>query len=259
MGILDPEDFKKYSGKLPKMLPDGVKCNGRLRQSRGYCRRRPEVGGNGRCKLHGARSHWSPNNLGYELTMHPTRSNYLPPELKARFESLTGDAIDGLEETIKIQQAFEVTLIEKLQTGESAAAWKVLGELVQEYEYGDDQTRPKTFNRIKQVAQGGLKAYGVQKEILDLHERQRKQTETLTRCRKDVSETFTQEQWNEMMSHVLRTLKLHCDGVTLRAIATDFERDKLASVINVTPTKEIENGSTGIRQAYIDAETKAGG
>lgn len=169
-----------------------------------------------------------------------SRSNYLPPELKARFEGLTGDAISNLEDTLRLQESFETQLLDQLSTGESHQAWKLLNELIVEHEHGDDKTRPQTFNRIKQVAQGGLKAYGVKKEILDLHERQRKQAQTLVQARKEVSETWTTEQDRERMSILLRILKLHCDGQTLRAIAQDFEREKLASSASIGPTVEVK-------------------
>lgn len=146
---------------------------------------------------------------------------------------LTGDAIDGLEETVRIQQAMETQLWSQMETGESHESWKLLGELCNEYEYGNDNTRPQTFQRIKQVAKGGLKAYGVKKEILDLHERTRKQTETLSKVRKEVQETWTLEQDRERMAIILRVLKLHCTNKQLRAIAMDWQRGELANATNI--------------------------
>lgn len=184
----------------------------------------------GRCKIHKVPP--VKGTLAYELTMS-TRANYLPPDLKPRFEMLTGDAIDGLEETVRIQQAMETQLWSQMETGESHESWKLLGELCNEYEYGNDNTRPQTFQRIKQVAKGGLKAYGVKKEILDLHERTRKQTETLSKVRKEVQETWTLEQDRERMAIILRVLKLHCTNKQLRAIAMDWQRGELANATNI--------------------------
>ncbi len=180
------------------------------------------MGGNGRCKAHGGLQY----QVSHSLTMG-TRAQYLPKELKARFEDLTGDAIEGLEETVKIQQAMETQLLDQLQSGESHEAWKLINELCIEYSYGDDEQREATFSRIHQTAQGGLKAYGVKKEILDLHERTRKQTETLVKCRKEVQETFTREMWNEMLSNLLQIMTIHCDRPTLRRIGSDIQKAQL--------------------------------
>jgi len=234
MGILDPEDYAKYGG-LPSIPSDGTRCNASLRRKRGYCSLPPVLGG--RCRLHKVAP--AKGTLAYELTMS-TRANYLPPDLKPRFEQLTGDAMEGLEETVRIQQAMETQLWSQMETGESHESWKILNELCKEYEYGSDTTRPQTFQRIKQVASGGLKAYGVKREILDLHERTRKQTETLSKVRKEVQETFTLEQDRERMGILLRILKLHCNNATLRAIAQDLQRASLANATNVMDIKDIQ-------------------
>ncbi len=155
------------------------------------------------------------------------RANYLPPEMKARYEELTGDAVDGLEANVRMQQMLETRLWEKVETGESHQAWKVINELVQEYECGDANTQPGTFNRIKQVAQGGLKAYGIQKEILELHERQRRQTETLVKCRAQIQTTYSEEQHGEFLAAVLSILKMRVDLATLRLVAQDIEQKQL--------------------------------
>jgi hypothetical protein len=208
---------------LPKLPPNGTRCNARKRNSRGYCPSRPYLGGNGRCYFHGGPSL---SGLATRLTMGK-RANYLPPELQARYEDLTGDSVDGLEENVRMQQAMESQLWSQLETGESHQAWKVLNDLVAQWEFADEQTQTGIFLRIKMIAEGGLKAYGVKKEILDLQERQRKQTETLTKCRKEIQETYTQESWNQMLGQVLRILKLRCDTETLRQIAIDIQNEGL--------------------------------
>jgi hypothetical protein len=226
--------------------------------------------GKKRCKTHGGKVELAPLAYLIASPLMDKRSDYLPPELKARFEGLTGDAIDGLDETVKIQKAMETSLWSQMETGESNAAWKLLNELVQEYEYGNEQTRPQTFNRIKQTAKGGLKAYGVKREILDLHEKQRKQVETLTKCRKEIQETFTAEQHKEFLSIVLRILKARVDSSTLRAIAGDMDTAKLITVGDlkgasngrilekpleaerVLRTEGDSDGSTGLRPTHTD-------
>ena len=63
---------------------------------------------------------------------------------------------------------------------------------------------------------------------------QRKLTETLTKSRKEVQETYTQTQWNEMLQIILLSLKKHITDHALLGQITrewaalqDAGRDKL--------------------------------
>lgn len=156
------------------------------------------------------------------------KARYLPPILLDRYEQLNGDAIENLEESINIQKALETRLHEQLATGESGDAWRLLNELVPEYEIGDEETKEGVFNRMKHIIHGGIAAYGVRRDIQNIHESQRKLTETLTKCRKDVQETFTMEQWNSMLSELLHIMRMECDAETMRRVAMGIQsRQKL--------------------------------
>ncbi len=185
---------------------------------------------NGRCKFHGGVS-----TKG--MSSPKKKHQYLPAELIGRFEHLNGDALDNLEESIGIQRALETRLLEQLATGESAEAWKLLTELVPSYEStSDPHVKDGIFNRMKHIIHGGLKAYGVRRDIQNIHDSQRKLTETLTKCRKEVQETYSQEQYNQMLNELLGIIRMNCDFDTQRKIALDIQaRQKLpaARVIDI--------------------------
>ncbi len=62
---------------------------------------------------------------------------------------------------------------------------------------------------LQQIASEGVGYDAVRHEIQSIHETQRKLTETLTKSRKEVQETYTQTQWNEMLHIILLSLKKH--------------------------------------------------
>ena len=136
---------------------------------------------------------------------------YLPDRLIKRAESLTGDAIDNIEESISIQKALESDLLERLKTGESGTAWLAIREGLQTLlnAYSSNLDITPILAQLQQLARSGVGYDAVRHEIQNIHETQRKLTETLTKSRKEVQETYTQTQWNEMLSIILLSLKKH--------------------------------------------------
>ena len=172
------------------------------------------------------------------------KSEYLPPQVYARFESLNGTVLDNIEESIKIQQALETSIIERLNSGESALAWDKLAEYLASVSLVDDgansSEEDETAFLSRRVAQleavidasrrlvlEGSKSFAIQsqirKELQQAHESQRKLTETLTKCRKEMQETYTEEQWNMLLLAVLTSLKRNVDTQVLTAVVKDFD------------------------------------
>lgn len=210
---------------------------------------------NGRCYWHGGATPYGVTSLMTNPAQK--RFEYLPPELKARFEHLNGDAIEGLEESVRIQQTLESRLLEQLSTGESAQAWQLLNELVPQYEYADPQTKDGIVNRMKQIIQGGLKAYGVRKEIQNIHETERKLVETLSKVRKETQEIFTLEQRNEFVGAMLRILKEEIDTESMRRVGMRIqgliETQQQEKPINVQVIKREQQ--TVSRAVEVSADT----
>lgn len=172
------------------------------------------------------------------------KSEYLPPQVYARFESLNGTVLDNIEESIKIQQTLETSIIERLNSGESALAWDKLAEYLASVSLVDDgansSEEDETAFLSRRVAQleavidasrrlvlEGSKSFAIQsqirKELQQAHESQRKLTETLTKCRKEMQETYTEEQWNMLLLAVLTSLKRNVDTQVLTAVVKDFD------------------------------------
>lgn len=200
---------------------------------------------NGRCAIHGGKSPRGIERIGMN-SPKTKKSSYLPQELLSRYENINGDALDNLEESIKIQQALETRLLEQMQTGESADAWRILGELASVYKHADDGQKEGLFNRMDAVINGGIKSYGVRKEIQNIHQSQGNLTQILTRCRKEIAESFTLEQWNSMMSTLLGIVQVSCDIETQRKIARGIQQAQaLPKQLNTGDTNGMVNIDIG--------------
>lgn len=229
---------------LPPLLPipsDGKKCNARKKNSRGYCPRPPMT--NGRCKEHGGKTPRGLANHSF-MTGKTSKSQYLPPALRSRYEELNVTAIENLEESIKVQVAMETRLHDQLSTGESFQAWQLVKEAIADYDYATtDEAKDGVVARMKQITTSGLTAYGVRKDIQSIHESQRKLTETLSKVRKEVQETFTLEQYNEMLNTLLNILRVELDPDTMKRVAHAIQEKQRLSL------KE-KNGTNN----YVDRE-----
>ncbi len=171
---------------------------------------------NGRCRIHGGAT---PVGIAHPNSTDGRTSKlaYLPDRLIKRAESLTGDSLDNIEQSISIQKALESDLLERLKSGESGAAWLKVRELAQTLENANNANvvLDDLIAQLKALAQQGVGYDAIRHEIQGIHETQRKLTETLTKSRKEVQETYTQSQWNEMLTIILLSLKKHVTDQSL--------------------------------------------
>jgi hypothetical protein len=194
-------------------------CGAKRRKSTETCKGLAMA--NGRCRLHGGKANKGVTHPGFQTGKH-SKYLYLPPVLTARVEELTGDALQNLEESIKIQRSIETQLLEKLGTGESPDAWNALGKIID----ADDEEMPPAAKlaAIRSVVDGALGELSLQQRIQSIHDTQRKLTETLSKVRKEAQETFTLEQWNAMLHTVmLAARKAITDPKTLTAFVTELD------------------------------------
>jgi hypothetical protein len=215
-------------------------CNARRTRKRGYCTS-TFVMENGRCAVHGGKT----PKLVTEVAKQ-SKSEYLPASVYARFENLNGSVLDNIEESIKIQQALETSIIERLDTGESALSWERLAEILAAVSLVDDgldatpthedevvQLRRRVsqletaVDAARSLVREGSRSFAVQtqirKELQLAHDAQRKLTETLTKCRKEMQETYTEEQWNTLLMAVLHSLKRNVEAHALASVVKDFQ------------------------------------
>jgi hypothetical protein len=157
---------------------------------------------NGKCRMHGGKSLAGAASPSFK-DGRTSKYQYLPPVLTARVEELTGDALENLEQSIKIQRSIETQLLEKLGTGESPDAWAAIKEILADPKMPADLQ----LAGIRVVVDGALGELSLQQRIQSIHDTQRKLTETLSKVRKEAQETYTQEQWNAMLNVVLLAAK----------------------------------------------------
>jgi hypothetical protein len=197
---------------------------------------------NGRCDRHGGKTPKGLANPNF-VDGRTSRYQYLPPALIPRFENLNADALDKLEESIAIQHTLETEVMERMTTGESAHAWQELkgphprdGGLhlrprnpPTELDPGDFHriAKPTAFDVISEIVREGAKSFAAQKEyrkeLQTSGEHTRKMTEGLIKARKEVQETYTQEQWFEFMNKVLLVAKKVMSRDQLTEFATEIQ------------------------------------
>lgn len=188
---------------------------------------------NGRCDKHGGKSPKGAAN-GQFKDGKTSKYAYMPPNLTFRMERLNGDVLDNLEESIGIQKTLETQIYERMKSGESGVIWQELKKLVSQVNFlldnppevpediepealelffAEFEARVKTnaWDKARELILEGKKAYNVHQEhrrdIQSIHDSERKLTETLTKCRKEIQETFTQEQWNGLLQMNLAILR----------------------------------------------------
>jgi hypothetical protein len=191
---------------------------------------------NGRCHKHGGATPIIKTQI-----MRSSKSEYLPKALYARFETLNGSVLDNLEESIRLQQTMETSIVERLDTGESSAAWDrlmgILGsppmvihednETEEEFLAKENDHLRAQLEQAREVVYDAARSFAIQTqlrhELQDIQESQRKLSETLTKCRKEMQETYTKEQWNVLLLAALTSLKKHVEAAALAAVAQDFQ------------------------------------
>lgn len=168
-----------------------------------------------------------------------SKYQYLPANMSARFEKLSTDTLENLEESINIQRALETEVLNRVGTGESLRSWKrltaIVGEtaiLVAKTNDDDLQTeyKARAFDLIENEVVEGAASFASQsaarRDLHALHESQRKMTETLMKARKEMQETYTHEQWGELLGRILNILKKRLTPELLASVAFDIEAER---------------------------------
>jgi hypothetical protein len=204
-------------------------CGAKLRGKDVACRSTVLMAG-GRCKIHGGATPKGPELPQFKEGKF-SKYMYLPPQLTARVEELAGDVIVNLEQSVDIQKALESRLMEEFNEGGGLEKWRELKDIVKQYNKASDSDEsidPQEWldRLIEQITAGLHEAIAeaeLKRSIQSLHESQRKLTETITKCRKDQQETYTQEQWNVMMNLVYLSLQKILDADKLRQFTANLD------------------------------------
>lgn len=227
-----PPRTKNHSADLVPIPSDGFKCNARMRRVRGYCNTAPMA--NGRCKYHGGmtRKHLSDPNTDVKKFRH----EYLESKQQERYAGLAdGDLLASLEESVHIQQLLEAAALERFATGESPEAWrrmiKQLDALAEIDPFdctadSDAETLDlyvaavrRQVAEMKEMAAKGVRDWEVIGQVQELHEGQRKITESLYKSRNLQQKTYTEEQVEALINTITITIREQGTPDMLQSIA----------------------------------------
>jgi hypothetical protein len=181
----------------------------------------------GRCKLHGGKSLSGPASPTFKTGLH-SKSAYLPPVLTARMEELTYDAIGNLEESVKTHVVLESRINEEFGEGCSLERWRELKDELTRFENkeanGDNPSPRECLEAVQTLVSQGLHDAASEERLAERlrvnHEAQRKLSESVSKIRKEMQETYTQEQWNVMLNILLNILRQEIDARTVGNIIT---------------------------------------
>lgn len=179
------------------------------------------------CRLHGGKTLLGKAHPNF-TDGRQSKYQFMPNLLATRVETLVFDAIENLETSIRIQMTLESQMYEKLGTGESSEAWIKLKTAVTDYDNAyhipdknkSAQEKAKAFGMIKFIVNTGISETFLIRDIQGIQETQRKLTETVTKCRKEIQETYTSEQWNSFLEIVMRIIRNNVDSRQLNNIQT---------------------------------------
>lgn len=217
---LRPPRTKNHSADLVPIPGDGFKCNARMRRTRGYCNKSPMA--NGRCKYHGGltRKHLSDPHTDIKRFRH----QYLESKQQERFAGLAdGDLLQSLEESVHIQQLLEAAALERFATGESPEAWRRMITRLESLSEldpfdctadSDAETLAlyaaavrREVSEMKEMATKGARDWEVIAQVQELHEGQRKITESLYKSRNLQQKTYTEEQVEALLNTIVITIR----------------------------------------------------
>jgi len=193
-------------------------CTATSKQSQQRCKRRPSIGRT-TCKMHGGTQAQGVASHRYKHGKY-SKHLYLPKNVSARVEELLGDVIQNLEDSIHIQKALETELLERLHSGDSPSNWQAMLAILDDED--DEMSDRQRLTQIRTFVENSLDQYSLIVKIQSIQDSQRKLTETLTKCRKEQQETYTQEQWSVMLNVILNAARV---AITDRATLARFIRE----------------------------------
>lgn len=205
-----------------------VKCSAKSKRSGVKCKN-AAVTDSDKCRIHGGKSPKGMASPHFKSGQF-SKLDYLPKKLAGRIEKIYGDQLVNLEQSIEIQKTLETRYLEKLGSTESTEAWVKLKKAVSEYNeasHDPDQAKritgqAKAFGMINFIVNEGLSESFLHRDIQAIHESQRKITETLSRCRKEKQEIYTQEELNQILEIYLRAVR---NNVADRGTLTNIQKD----------------------------------
>lgn len=210
-------------GGSPEPVPG--KCGAKRSQGPGYCLRDPMA--NGRCYKHGGVSLKGALSPTFK---HGRYSKYLKLELARRYQETHDDPeLLSLREDVALVTDRIGQLLDRVQSGESGAAWKQIARLWKEFQRqrsaGNVPKMQEALELLNEPLAQGFADHAAWEELgLQLDRRARLAEQEQRRLEK-MQATLTVEEAMGLLGTVLDVLKRHVtDQATLDAIGADLEQ-----------------------------------
>jgi hypothetical protein len=202
------------------------------------------VNSNGRCRLHGGLTPTGPALPQFKNGLH-SKYAYLPDSLTARIDPLGLNVIENLEGAVQIQAALETRLHEEFNEGCSLERWREVNDIITLFEKQEaEENNPSPRECLESVSaliKQGLNESRHEELLAERlrlsHDSQRKLSESVSKIRKEMQETYTQEQWNVMNNILLNIIREELqqvdNGRTLGRIAqriASYHRPELKQI-----------------------------
>lgn len=217
--------LKDVPGGSPEPLPG--KCGARRTQGPGYCTRLPMTNGSGRCPKHGG---LVPRGFQAGSYRHGRYSKYMPAPLGERFMNTHDDPeLLSLQADVTLVTERINGLLERVSSGESGAAWKLLNRHWKDFRRfrsaGNVVKMQETLELLAEPLEQGIADHAAWEELgLQLDRRARLADQEQRRLEK-LQATLTVDEALGLLGTVLDVLRRHVtDEQTLAAIGADLEQ-----------------------------------
>jgi hypothetical protein len=212
-------------GGSPEPLPG--KCGAKRTQGPGYCIKLPMKNGTGRCFKHGGKS---PRGALAGPYKHGGYSKYMSIDLAHRFLETTQDPeLLSLQQDVALVTERINSLLARVTSGESGAAWKHLGKCWREFRRhrasGNVVRMQEALEQLAEPLEQGLADHAAWEELgLQLDRRARLAEQEARRLEK-MQASLSLEEALGLLGTVLDVLKRHVtDPDVLAAIGGDLEQ-----------------------------------
>lgn len=233
-----PEGDGRYPRRtdVPGGSPEPVpgKCGSKRTQGPGYCLRDPMP--NGRCYKHNGAALRGPLAPSYK---HGRYSRYMKLQLAERYlETAQDPELLSLREDVALVTERIEQLLERVQSGESGAAWRLLKRHWADFRRfrtaGNVAKMQEMLELLAEPLEQGIADHAAWEELgLQLDRRARLAEQEQRRLEK-MQATLTVEEAMGLLGTVLDVLKRHVtDQATLDAIGADLEQLVTLDVVPV--------------------------
>jgi len=220
-------DWWTWARKLEKDVGYTI-CGAPTKRDGPPCRVKPMA--NGRCKYHGGKSVSGPAHYKYTDGKTSKFFQYLPAHLQDAAQAAYEDErLIQTREQIAVLDAHSKDMLERAEMGESGAAWKQVGAVVQHAlnarKKGDEKLLDEALAELSLLARHGVGEVQTWREYRQVVEDIRRQRETELTRMKHLSAFIQADRAAVIFRRMIDIIREHIDDVqVLRLILYDIDK-----------------------------------